>query len=123
MDSGIIFHITTRKDWEKAQAAGALRPALLHDIGYLHGSLRHQVMPVVNSVFRKRNGLLLLEIDVAKLTAKVKNEDLRKSGSPYPHIYGGINCKAVLNVYPLEPKADGTFDWPKGLSAEAGSAE
>ena len=111
--SATIFHITTKKDWEKARPAGALIPASLAATGYLHASLKHQVLPVANSVFRGKKGLLLLEIDATKLKSEVKMEDLRRSGAPYPHIYGGIICSAVVAVHPFEPKADGTFEWPK----------
>lgn len=110
-----IFHIATRADWDKARAAGAYRPASLRDVGYLHASLPHQLMAVANSVFRGKKGLVLLEIDETKLTVEVKIEDLRRSGSPYPHIYGGIVCKAVVATHEFTPNPDGTFAWPAAL--------
>jgi len=107
-----IYYIISRNDWNKARLRGVYAPESLNSTGYLHASLKHQVLPVANSVFRRRGGLVLLELDPKKLKAEVLNEDLRKSGNPYPHIYGPIHRQAVVAVYRFEPKKDGTFDWP-----------
>ncbi len=111
-----IYHLATAADWKRGLKFGNYRTAALKSTGYLHASLAHQVMAVANSVFRGKKGLLLLEIDPRKLKARVKNEDLRRSGAPYPHIYGPINCDAVVATYPFEPKADGTFTLPEALA-------
>jgi uncharacterized protein (DUF952 family) len=107
-----IFHVAPKADWQKARQSGTYRPASLAQDGFLHASLAHQVLAVANSVFRGKKGLLLLEIDPSKLRAEVRHEDLRRSGAPYPHIYGPINCNAVVATYPFEPDAKGTFSWP-----------
>lgn len=109
-----LFYILSRNDWDKARKTGVHNPETLRSVGYLHASLAHQVLPVANSVFRGRGGLVLLELDPSKLKSEVKNEDLRRSGSPYPHIYGPINADAVVAVHRFEPGRNGTFVWPKG---------
>lgn len=113
-----IFHLTTTNAWGNSKASGIYKPPMLAETGYLHASFDHQFMNIANTVFRGHKDILLLEIDAGKLTSEVKNEDLRRGGAPYPHIYGPINCDAVIAVHPIKPRADGTFAWPEALGPE-----
>ncbi len=110
-----IFHIAPKNEWRRSRQSGIYRPSSLASQGFLHCSFPHQVLAVANSVFRGKKNLILLELDPGKLTSELRNEDLRRSGSPYPHLYGPLNCDAVVATYDFEPKADGTFVLPRPL--------
>jgi len=59
----------------------------------------------------RSDGLLLLCVDEARLTAPVRYEDLN-AGDLFPHLYGPLNLDAVTNVIRYEPNADGLFNPP-----------
>jgi len=111
-----ILHITSKNEWEKAKAAGVYTAPSLEKAGFIHCSLAHQIPAVANYNFKGQHGLVLLEIDEAKLQHEVKYEDLWNEGQLYPHIYGALNTDAVLRSVDFPPEADGSFNLPKELS-------
>lgn len=111
----MIFHITSRAQWDAAKALGAFRAASLDRDRFIHCSTRDQLVEVANELFRGRSGLVLLCIDPTKLRSRVVYEDRYQSGKEYPHIYGELNLDAVVDVVGLEPKADGSFQLPPSI--------
>lgn len=117
-----IYHITTRTAWLKAVSSGSYTNPSLAAEGFIHCSRSEQVLTVANSLFRAREDIVLLKIAVDRLTSPVQ-EDCTESGALYPHIYGPLNCNAVVEVLDLLPDAKGTFGWPADEAqppAEAG---
>jgi uncharacterized protein (DUF952 family) len=106
-----IYHITTRSAWLKAKAAGFYSPPSLEAEGFIHCSRSEQVLAVANALFRAREDIVLLKIALDRLNASVQ-EECTESGALYPHIYGPLNCDAVVDVSDLLPDAKGTFSWP-----------
>lgn len=114
-----VFHLATRAAWQEAQRLRSYRPASLSSEGFIHCSTPAQLLGVANSLYRGRHDLVLLVIDVARLTAPVRYEDCYASGQAYPHLYGPLNLEAVIAVYDFPPQADGTFRLPDDLPAES----
>ena len=108
----MILHITTRDDWEAAQAKGDYRLNTLATEGFIHCSTPQQVLGPANEFYRGRSDLVLLVIDPARLEAKLIYEDLYEAGFLFPHIYGPLNLDAVINVLPFPMRTDGTFEMP-----------
>jgi uncharacterized protein (DUF952 family) len=116
----MIFHITSRKDWEAAQAKGEYTAESLPTEGFIHCSSLHQVLPVAEKLYRGQSGLVLLEIDPSLLSSTLKWEP--PSGGPpspdipesdlFPHIYGPINLDAVVNVLDFVFDSTGKFTLP-----------
>ena len=94
----IILHITSRREWEAAQAAGEYRGDTLDSDGFIHCSLRQQVMEVINAHFQGQRDLVLLCIAEDKVQAEIRYEDLYRAGQEFPHIYGPLNLDAVVAV-------------------------
>ncbi|MGE0174262.1 MAG: DUF952 domain-containing protein [Oligoflexales bacterium] len=109
---GKIFHITSESDWTAALNAGFYTAPSLQKAGFIHCSLPEQIPAVANYNFKGDAGLVLLEIEEAKLRPEVKYEDLWNEGQLYPHIYGPLNVDAVLRTISFPPNEDGTFDLP-----------
>ena len=61
-----------------------------------------------NRLFKGRDDMLVLELDVDRLVSPIKHEAAR-SGTVYPHIYGPINTDAVVGVLALITDEDGQF--------------
>jgi uncharacterized protein (DUF952 family) len=113
---GIIFHITTREAWVAAE--GIYRTEMFPIEGFIHCSTRDQVIQVANIRFRGQTGLVLLSIDPEKIRVEIRYENLEGGLQLFPHIYGEINCDAVVQVSPFAPAADGYFALPAELGGE-----
>ena len=112
----IIFHITTREAWARAEAEGIYLTETFPTERFIHCSTRTQVAEVANARFRGLKGLVLLVIDTDKVTAEIRYENLEGGQQMFPHIYGGLNPDAVAQVKEFEPGAEGYFDMPSNSS-------
>jgi uncharacterized protein (DUF952 family) len=116
----MIFHITSRAEWDKAQQHGYYRAEGFAMEGFIHCSTLAQVLPVANNFYKGQSGLILLEIEPTLLSAELKWEPPTGGAPPpgvaagdmFPHVYGPINVDAVVRVIDLTSKPDGTFDLP-----------
>jgi uncharacterized protein (DUF952 family) len=86
---------------------------------------------VANRFYARQTGLVLLVIDLDRLTSALKWEPVLdapasipgEQGPAYPHIYGPINLEAVTDVLGFEPGPDGLFRAPTALSHRAGKKQ
>ena len=108
--SARILHITTGQAWAQAQRDGTYAADSLATEGFIHCSEAHQVIWVANMRFRHRQDLVLLQIDVSRLSAPVVYENLEGGQQLFPHVYGALNLDAVFRATPFPPNADGGFD-------------
>jgi uncharacterized protein (DUF952 family) len=108
-----IFHITSRVLWERAARETAYRPEAFAADGFIHCSTHDQVIQVANARFSGQSGLVLLLIDTDKVTPEIVYENLEGGQQLFPHIYGGLNIDAVIEVLEFEPGADGYFTLPE----------
>lgn len=103
----LLFHITTTSAWQSG-AADPYCGDTLHSEGFIHCSLQHQVLRVVNARFKGRQDLLLLTIYSKKVEEILKMEEGEKD-ELFPHLYGPLQRSAVANVQVFKPDADGMF--------------
>jgi uncharacterized protein (DUF952 family) len=116
--SGLIYHIATRADWERALADGEYTRSsvdrTLAEEGFIHASQASQVARTANKFYRDVGDLVLLVIDPRLLRAEVRYEDVPGAELPYPHVYGPLNVDAVIAARPFAPGPDGTFAFAEG---------
>jgi uncharacterized protein (DUF952 family) len=108
-----IHHITQRVKWENAKLAGNYRAESLESEGFIHCSIRSQLLKTANKFFKNQAGLVLLYIDESKVKAEVKYEPA--DNDLFPHIYGELNIDAVYQVIDLETDTEGLFNLPENL--------
>ena len=115
----MILHITTRKDWESAVLAGKLATSSLQDEGFIHCSTAKQAADTANIFFEAQKGLVLLCMDEAKLTARLRYEAPTGGGAHdpsvgnlFPHVYGPIDLDAVMKIVDFPPNEDGSCCLP-----------
>lgn len=116
-----IYHITERESWESAQAAGQYLAESLRTQGFIHASTQAQVVETANLFYAGQDGLVLLCIDPARLTAPLKREAASNAGHRddaglFPHIYGPLNLDAVTSVVEFPCGEDGRFELPVEVS-------
>jgi|SRR5215469_4300539 len=113
-----IYHIAFESDWALASETGEYRVSTrgktLDEQGFIHASDAHQVAGVANFIYRQDDGLVVLEIDVAKLRSQVRYEGVPGSDELFPHIYGPLNVDAVVAVLPFAQGPDGSFAFQNG---------
>ena len=121
----MIYHISSRDEWKRAQADGSYTTPSLIDEGFIHCSTSPQVVKVANAFYRGRRNLVLLCINPNAVSAEVKWEDpahpnpdslpIVDDSEKFPHIYGAINLDAVTDVVDFPAKASGAFELPPKL--------
>jgi uncharacterized protein (DUF952 family) len=97
----IIYHITTKSEWQAAQATGKYEAFSLKDEGYIHCSEERQVDDVLKRYFKTKTDLLKLVIDTNKLSSPLIYDWSPSIEDTFPHIYGPINVDAVTEVIPI----------------------
>jgi uncharacterized protein (DUF952 family) len=113
-DDPRIYHVALADDWAEARRIGeyrtSTRGARLEDVGFIHGSFRHQVERIGALVYGDLDeGLVVLVIDPARVHVPVKIENLEGGAEAFPHIYGPLPVDAVMTVLSAHAHADGTF--------------
>jgi uncharacterized protein (DUF952 family) len=107
----VIFHITTRQEWEAALPAGEYTAPSLETEGFIHFSQRHQVVGVANAAYRGVPDLVLLSVDPERLAAPLRYEQGVHADERFPHLYGPLELSAVVDVRPFPEGPDGfAFD-------------
>ncbi len=91
----MIYHVTTKKEWEQALQQGFYEAPSLAAEGFIHTSTLPQVAGVLARYYKNQNNLVLLHIDEALLTSPLKYELAPSVNEMFPHIYGPINTDAV----------------------------
>jgi uncharacterized protein (DUF952 family) len=106
----LIYHLVPQSTWKQAEFA-PYRAASLESEGFIHCSNRNQLAWAANRFYANESELLVLSLDVARLTSPVRDED-PGCGEQFPHIYGPINPEAVVQVEELLRGADGRWMVP-----------
>ena len=97
----IIYHITTKADWQKAKEIGFYETVSLVDEGFIHCSHAHQVDGVLERYYPGQTSLVKLVIDVDKLNQRLQHDFSPSMNESFPHVYGRINLDAVCEVIEL----------------------
>ena len=96
----MIFHLVDEESWVRAVARGEYAPPPLQSEGFIHLSTQAQVAGTAERFFAGRTDMLVLHVDEAKLTARLKYEPA--DGQQFPHHYGPLPLVAVTKVQALK---------------------
>jgi len=96
----IIYHITTASAWEQAKADGTYTAPSLNNEGFIHCSQEDQLADVKERYFKGTTDLVLLTINTDLLSSQFIFEWSPSVQNTFPHIYGPIDLKAVVDVKP-----------------------
>jgi uncharacterized protein (DUF952 family) len=105
-----IYHIVSRSDWVQV-GNGPYRADSLAKEGFIHCSNPDQVAPVANRFYADQPDLLVLGIEVNRLTSPLRDEAI-DTGERFPHVYGPIDRAAIVEVRRLERGPDGRWVFP-----------
>lgn len=105
----LIYHLVLPTHWDAA-ATEPYRAESLEKEGFIHCSHRPQVAWAANRFYTQAADLLALEVDPARLTSAVRDEDAGW-GEKFPHIYGPLNRDAVVAVHRLRRNGEGRWEF------------
>ena len=94
----VIYHITTKEEWDIAKGKGFYIAPSLELEGFIHCSEAQQVDGVLKRYYQGKKNLLELVIDTEKLESPLKYELAPSVNENFPHIYGPINLDAIIEV-------------------------
>jgi uncharacterized protein (DUF952 family) len=94
----LIYHVTTKQEWNEALQKGYYEAASLQLEGFIHCSKPEQVNGVLERYFKNKTRLIKLVIDTAKLQHELKYELAPSINEEFPHVFGVINVDAVIDV-------------------------
>ncbi|MCY4624534.1 MAG: DUF952 domain-containing protein [Chloroflexi bacterium] len=110
-----IFHITTRELWRRSIPRGQYTHESLRAEGFIHCSIKEQVLGVANTRFTGQDDLVLLSIDTSDVMSVIQYDKAPGSDETFPHIYGPLNHDAVKAVIDFPPSDGGSFALPPDL--------
>jgi uncharacterized protein (DUF952 family) len=138
----VLVHLCGADEWSRARSRGEIRPtnapaassnapasssnapaSSSNAPAFIHLSTPEQVHLPANRLYRGRGDLVLLHIDPALLDSPVRWEPgvaTDPESMLFPHLYGPLPVRAVLNVTAYPPAADGTFPPVSRTSNAAG---
>lgn len=111
----MIYHITTRAEWQAAQAAGVYTPKSFDKEGFIHCSDGFQIEGTANRYYVDAPELIVLEIDPEKTAAEVIYESPAGRTMRFPHLYGPLEISAVGAITNLVRNEAGMWALPPEL--------
>lgn len=94
----IIYHVTTRREWQEARTKGYYEAPSLAGEGFIHCSAEGQVRGVLERYFKGQHDLVKLAIDTDRLEHRLQYDLAPLVNEAFPHVYGPINLDAVVRV-------------------------
>jgi uncharacterized protein (DUF952 family) len=108
-----IYRIVGEEEWRAIRAGGVFEGSA-HDRrdGFIHFSTAEQAAETAEKHYAGRVDLILLFVDEATLSDRLKWEPSR-GGGLFPHLYGPLPAAAVRRAEKLSLGADGRFCFPE----------
>lgn len=109
-----IVVASTNQLWSDGQKNGKYTQSMVRDSQdngeYIHANTPEQIIPMLNRHYTDYEDILLLLVDLDKVSSEVKFE---ASSGPtpglFPHIYGPLNIDAVYETLVPSKDASGNF--------------
>jgi uncharacterized protein (DUF952 family) len=109
----LIYKICPASAWREAERQGVYRGSA-DDIrdGFIHFSTASQVDETVRKYFFGQTGLFLVAVDADALGDALRWEPSRNA-ELFPHLYGDLDLGAVVGIFDLRARSDGTHELPE----------
>jgi uncharacterized protein (DUF952 family) len=108
-----IYKICPGSAWREAERQGVYRGSAddARD-GFIHFSTASQVAETARKHFFGQTELLLIVVDADRLGEALRWERSRND-EMFPHLYGDLDLRAVLEMLDMHTRSDGTHDIPE----------
>jgi len=105
-----IYKICTLSEWDslkKKKIFYGSKQDLIDE--YIHLSNKSQIQSTLNKHFSKKNKLILLKIDTARLKNLVWEKSTR--GKLFPHLYSSLKLRDVKENFEISLKKNGLYSF------------
>ena len=92
----ISFHLATKTSWEEQELSTLYTHPSLKDEGFIHTSYISELKTSYEKYFSPNDELVLMGIDLSKVEAEVKINEVPSRNALFPHIYGQLNKSAIV---------------------------
>jgi len=99
---------TDIKNWPEIQKKGFFHPKKLEEIGFIHCSKPSHMPYTVPKYYNGEH-----RIAWVVLPERVHPPVIYEGEHNQPHVYGPLNMSAVIDMFELKPKPNGTYDIPE----------
>ncbi len=112
----MIYKLFRAAEWAATKDAARFAGSAL-DLkdGFIHFSTAAQAAETAARHFSGESGLVLAQIDPARIDASLTWEPSR-GGALFPHLYGSLPLNAVVRTWTLDLGPDGRHSFPPGLA-------
>lgn len=93
----LIYHIVLPEVWEQFKDEPFYEAESLATEGFIHCSYPHQLPQVLERYYKNVERVVILSINPHRLSSDLIAE-ASTGGEIYPHIYGKINCQAIVDI-------------------------
>lgn len=108
-----IYKICPAPAWREAERQGVYRGSADDSRdGFIHFSTAAQVAETARKHFAGQTGLFLIAVDAEALGEALRWEPSRND-ELFPHLYGELDLGAVIDVFDLRARSDGSHDIPE----------
>lgn len=108
-----IYKICPAPAWREAERQGVYRGSADDSRdGFIHFSTAAQVAETARKHFAGQTGLFLIAVDAESLGDALRWEPSRND-ELFPHLYGELDLGAVIDVFDLRARSDGSHDIPE----------
>ncbi len=111
MRDHIIYHLALAAEWGAARGGAYAGAADDRRDGFIHFSTAAQVAASAARHRAGRADVVLVAVEAAALGAALRWEESR-GGALFPHLYGPLPAKAVIEAAPLPLGNDGRHVFP-----------
>lgn len=94
----IIYHLCRADYWDNQNPESDYFPSTFAQEGFIHCSTLLQLETSANKYYTHDTELVCLHIRPEELTSPLKYEFAASRGEDFPHIYGGIQRKAIRKI-------------------------
>jgi uncharacterized protein (DUF952 family) len=96
-----ILHVARAAEWRAAADGYVYAPSAFADEGFVHCCTPEQLDYVLDTHFRDERDLVLLTIEPTSLSSRIEWEPRPGPEGPFPHVYGPLDVRAVVEVATL----------------------
>jgi uncharacterized protein (DUF952 family) len=94
----LIYHIVTPDTWENFKDKPFYKAESLATEGFIHCSYRNQLPEVLERYYKNAERVFILHINPHLLTDSKLIAEPSTNREIYPHIYGEINQRAIVEI-------------------------
>lgn len=102
----VAFHLALKQEWESQDQSTLYNHPSLASEGFIHTSYFSELLNSYQKYFIPEDQLILIAIDLSKVEAEVKINEVASRNALFPHIYGKLNKSSIVFLKSIHSARD-----------------